>query len=264
MYVIGIVPLDKYILLRITSTPYILYLFMHIILLYKSYYTGILAPFVLRRLKSDVLEQLVGKTTSVIKLNMTNIQQKVYDDIIIGYAKRREGIMRTSQIQAEIEAKLEVGKGGRKKKKVEVTTHTGNGTGTGDSNEVIVLDSDSSSPNENLTPEAANSSEVYDLTSPVNDEISEEPPLVRKEMAITAFESACSTTTSSTTSATATVELVTQQPSGDHTADSCTTVVVKEEVDDEAIASVIRELSPSEAKHLFTALRKVCDYHLSN
>ena len=229
------------------------------------YTSGILAPFVLRRLKSDVLEQLVGKTTSVIKLNMTPIQQKVYDDIIIGYAKRREGIMRTSQIQAEIEARLEVGKGGRKKKKVEVTTHTGNGTGTGtgDGNEVIVLDS--GSPNENLTPEAANASEVYDLTSPVNDEISEEPPLVRKEMAITAFESACSiTSSSSTTSATATVELVTQQPSGDHTADGCTTVVVKEEVDDEAIASVIRELSPSEAKHLFTALRKVCDYHLSN
>ena len=188
---------------------------------------------------------------------MTNIQQKVYDDIIIGYAKRREGIMRTSQIQAEIEARLEVGKGGRKKKKMEVPTHTDNGTnnGDGDGNEVIVLDSDS--PNENLTPEAANSSEVYDLTSPVNDEISEEPRLARSGTLATAFESAysTSTTSSTTTSATATVDLVSLQPSG-------TTIVVKEEVDDEAVASVIRELSPSEAKHLFTALRKVCDYSL--
>jgi SNF2 family DNA or RNA helicase len=50
---------------------------------------GLLAPFVLRRLKKDVLDQLSEKTTVIVTVPMTVPQQKVYDDVLLGYAARK-------------------------------------------------------------------------------------------------------------------------------------------------------------------------------
>ena len=49
---------------------------------------GILAAFVLRRLKRDVLDQLSEKRVVVEKLDMTNFQKQVYDNILFGHANR--------------------------------------------------------------------------------------------------------------------------------------------------------------------------------
>lgn len=51
---------------------------------------SMLAPFVLRRLKTEVLTQLVPKTTVVEKVEMTEFQAAVYRDIIRRYAEKKD------------------------------------------------------------------------------------------------------------------------------------------------------------------------------
>jgi SNF2 family DNA or RNA helicase len=51
---------------------------------------GMLAPFVLRRLKRDVLDQLTDKTTIVKRITMTAFQKQVYDGILLGHAARKD------------------------------------------------------------------------------------------------------------------------------------------------------------------------------
>ena len=48
---------------------------------------GMLAPFVLRRIKSDVLDQLPDKESFLEKVQMTSFQSNVYDNILYGHAK---------------------------------------------------------------------------------------------------------------------------------------------------------------------------------
>ena len=50
---------------------------------------SMLAPFVLRRLKRDVLDQLSEKSTVVVRLNMTAMQQQVYDNILLSHAAKK-------------------------------------------------------------------------------------------------------------------------------------------------------------------------------
>jgi SWI/SNF-related matrix-associated actin-dependent regulator 1 of chromatin subfamily A len=59
-----------------------------------SHLRGMLAPFVLRRIKSNVLNQLVNKTTVIEKRDMTAFQKKVYDNVIMGYALRKANAKR--------------------------------------------------------------------------------------------------------------------------------------------------------------------------
>lgn len=49
---------------------------------------GILAAFVLRRLKRDVLDQLSEKTIEVKKLDMSDFQKQVYESVLFGHANR--------------------------------------------------------------------------------------------------------------------------------------------------------------------------------
>lgn len=51
---------------------------------------GMLAPFVLRRLKSDVLDQLSAKTVEVVKLEMSSFQQNLYESMILCHADRKQ------------------------------------------------------------------------------------------------------------------------------------------------------------------------------
>ncbi|KAG5185729.1 SNF2 family N-terminal domain-containing protein [Tribonema minus] len=52
---------------------------------------GMLSPFVLRRLKSAVLEQLVPKTTDVDVLPLGDMQKQLYDGILKAHLKRKGG-----------------------------------------------------------------------------------------------------------------------------------------------------------------------------
>ena len=51
---------------------------------------SMLAPFVLRRLKADVLSQLVDKDVRSVAVAPTDFQRKVYESIIIGHGRRKE------------------------------------------------------------------------------------------------------------------------------------------------------------------------------
>ena len=48
-----------------------------------------LVPFVLRRMKIHVLDQLVPKTTEVIQVTLQATEQAVYDGVLSGYAERK-------------------------------------------------------------------------------------------------------------------------------------------------------------------------------
>ena len=56
---------------------------------------SILAPFVLRRLKKDVLDQLVDKKVECVRLQMTPFQKSVYFGIMQSYAYRKEKRLET-------------------------------------------------------------------------------------------------------------------------------------------------------------------------
>ena len=63
---------------------------------------NMLAPFVLRRLKKDVLEQLVGKEIKLVKVKMGAFQSSVYRGILESYALRRQ---HRAQIDSQSRAK---------------------------------------------------------------------------------------------------------------------------------------------------------------
>jgi SWI/SNF-related matrix-associated actin-dependent regulator 1 of chromatin subfamily A len=58
---------------------------------------SMLAPFVLRRLKSDVLDQLVRKTVVVKKLPLLQDQSKIYEGLIAQYMERRAALNANSR-----------------------------------------------------------------------------------------------------------------------------------------------------------------------
>jgi SWI/SNF-related matrix-associated actin-dependent regulator 1 of chromatin subfamily A len=60
---------------------------------------GMLAPFVLRRLKRDVLDQLSDKVSVLEKLSMTDFQRQVYDSVLLGHTVRKD------RLKAQFEAK---------------------------------------------------------------------------------------------------------------------------------------------------------------
>lgn len=65
---------------------------------------SMLAPFVLRRLKMDVLNQLVDKRCIALEVDATPFQKRVYDSIITAHARRKER-MRAMQAQEELAAR---------------------------------------------------------------------------------------------------------------------------------------------------------------
>jgi SWI/SNF-related matrix-associated actin-dependent regulator 1 of chromatin subfamily A len=53
---------------------------------------AMLAPFILRRVKSDVLNQLVDKESFVEMIQMTRFQRAVYDNILYSHARKKESV----------------------------------------------------------------------------------------------------------------------------------------------------------------------------
>ena len=70
---------------------------------------SMLAPFVLRRVKSDVLDQLVDKECILEKSLMTTFQQTVYDNILCAHANRKEQYKEMEARKAEEVASLVAG-----------------------------------------------------------------------------------------------------------------------------------------------------------
>lgn len=60
---------------------------------------NMLSAIVLRRVKSDVLDQLVDKESAVEKVTMTAFQSSVYDNILFGHARRKVNI--TARVASE-------------------------------------------------------------------------------------------------------------------------------------------------------------------
>ena len=58
---------------------------------------AMLAPFVLRRLKRDVLNQLVAKDDHVLKVQMTESQNHLYGDIIEKHVLRRTQVSKSKK-----------------------------------------------------------------------------------------------------------------------------------------------------------------------
>jgi SNF2 family DNA or RNA helicase len=67
-----------------------------------------LGPFVLRRLKRDVLNQLVEKEDHVIKIQMTASQKALYGDIIQRHMLRRAGIAQSNKSSSSSSAVLDL------------------------------------------------------------------------------------------------------------------------------------------------------------
>ena len=88
-----------------------------------------LSPFILRRLKVDVLKQLVAKTSVKIDLQMTPFQQQVYDNVISSYAdlkKKRKEVEKDDVIGFDLLPDK------KKKKTTGVSSADGGGGGTVD------------------------------------------------------------------------------------------------------------------------------------
>jgi SWI/SNF-related matrix-associated actin-dependent regulator 1 of chromatin subfamily A len=53
---------------------------------------AMLAPFILRRVKSDVLDQLVDKVSFLEMVQMTSFQRTVYDNMLSNHARKKENV----------------------------------------------------------------------------------------------------------------------------------------------------------------------------
>jgi SNF2 family DNA or RNA helicase len=154
---------------------------------------SILFPFVLRRLKSDVLNQLTEKKIVTVKLPLTDYQRKVYDQMIEQFmAKKRQTEMDMLK-QKEIDERNEIKVNTKKKLKK--------------SNGLAIVNSPASKQQQEIE-------EIIDLS---------ETPIQKEKGAKTNTE------------------------------------IVK--IDDDFFSSS-DILTTSAAKHLFTALRKVCNHPL--
>jgi SWI/SNF-related matrix-associated actin-dependent regulator 1 of chromatin subfamily A len=82
---------------------------------------AMLAPFILRRRKSLVLDQLVAKETFVRAIPLTETQKLIYERILLGYSKRKQMLIEKSKAEEEEMRRLNCKIKGIKKKKVEMT-----------------------------------------------------------------------------------------------------------------------------------------------
>lgn len=69
---------------------------------------SMLAPFILRRVKTDVLDQLVEKVSFLEMVQMTSFQRTVYDNILTSHA-RKKGNMKLQDSSEEVEDSLLTG-----------------------------------------------------------------------------------------------------------------------------------------------------------
>lgn len=170
---------------------------------------SMLSPFVLRRLKRDVLDQLVDKTTRVVRVEMTATQKLVYAGVLEGYQQNKLRMQqRVAAEDAEL-ALIEVGMRGKPK---------------GPSKAKTTIKAAAAA--------TASSAEVIDLVSPG-------PSVVAESKGDEAN-----------------VIDVSYEPS------TATVATDGEIISGSSGSASALDLSASEAKHLFTALRKAANHPL--
>jgi SNF2 family DNA or RNA helicase len=192
---------------------------------------GILAPFVLRRLKRDVLDQLVEKVTSVERVQMLLSQKKIYDDIILSYAKRKERIKEKYKVEVQQDALLEIGSMPRKKKKVDYKENS----------DVINLSS----------PKCGTDIVDVDLASPFDFKDYTNSKVASPEKHVSESKEPSSSSDDDVIEVTSS-----EGASGEVTLDEDVSLM------DTGNVNILRDISSSEAKHLFTALRKAANHPL--
>lgn len=189
---------------------------------------GMLAPFVLRRLKRDVLDQLSDKISVLEKLPMTGFQSKVYDSVLLGHTVRKDRLKAKFDAQERELGLLDMkgGKGASKKSAVQADN---------DSKKAVPAVKASKK-------NAAMLKELVDLTSPVKASASS------ASLASTVVD--CESIADAST-----VDLNILE-------DDEVLGAAAGAVTEEASSQLVNELSASEANHLFTALRKAANHPL--
>lgn len=189
---------------------------------------AMLAPFVLRRLKRDVLDHLSDKTTEVVLLPPAPAQKSVYEETIFSYAQRKERSAVRAQ-EAEVEARLSEGKLPSNRKR---SANSGKDTST----EKVEKDN-SGGTSANAMPSIekwlqtpSRQSNILDGNGAIIDLLS---PEIDQDLTIT-------------------------DPAEDHVQPLTTA----HSLQNTALAQELRNLSSTDAKHLFTALRKVANHPL--
>lgn len=157
-----------------------------------------LSPFVLRRLKRDVLDQLSDKTTMLKLLDMSKMQKSVYEGIIHQYASKKEQLKLKYQADSDLQKILD----GKILKK---RTRNEDEENKGKSNQVTV-----------------------DLCSPPSSSSITRDSLKTEEEEVTEVD---------------------------------LTILEHEKVSEDVVEE-IQSLSATDAKHLFTALRKAANHPL--
>lgn len=246
---------------------------------------AMLAPFVLRRLKRDVLDHLSEKTTCLQLLPLELRQKQIYEDIILSYADRKQRLAMKAQTDLDesklLEGKLPaVGSGNNNRKKrgaastavaaapeakvvaqqqsiISSFNKLKKSDSCNQSSSVTIVDLLTDDVTSNFTtnnkrtrdPETIDGNVIIDLNDDSSDSPSDEigPSATTQSEAATKGQSGASI-----------VRQIVQRASSLST----TSNHLPPNTNTEALANELRTLSNSEAKHLFTALRKAANHPL--
>eukprot|EP01038_Epipyxis_sp_PR26KG_P005994 gene5994-8252_t len=200
---------------------------------------NMLSPFVLRRLKVDVLNQLTQKESNVLKLKMTDFQNSVYNSIIMNRAGKKSTINKTKSNEDIIDL-------------VEVSDN----------------DNNNHKSLKNVSKNSSNDNMVIDLVSPIVDFKSSKSLL--ELMPSDDDESYQKPKTLKKVPLTKTKNRTKENDDNNNNDDENNNFEIvnlissheKIELNQDEITNVFRKLNATDARHLFTALRKAANHPL--
>jgi SNF2 family DNA or RNA helicase len=244
----------------------------------------VLAPFILRRVKAHVLDQLQVKTTQVTKVAMLPQQKSVYDSIISGYAKRKENMQKKHEAEMKLSTGLGLGSSqywtasgeiadagtGKGAKKRLTKTNSKDDTSSSAVDKKVTLKSGSkASP---LTFVSKSARHTIDLTgdggSAVKTKNKGEATETIELLDTDDEEDVDSMDTPPLVSTSVVVKTSANTISSigeDHVVDSISKSLLEQSVDASTLNQSVKsidQLTSSEARHLFTALRKAANHPL--
>jgi len=199
-----------------------------------------LAPFVLRRLKKDVLDQLVAKKTFAIMIDMTTSQKGIYEGLVLSHATRK--VHKKEQHDAET-AMLQHKNSKSKKKPIEVYIH--------DEEDETVGDGAGRRGGKGGVGGEGGGKAMEEEEVQAEDEVERKSKKTARSSSSASNASSVSPSSSSNSSSDS-PEIVCVVPLSS---------AAEVQVDDEAFDK-INNLSAKDAQHLFTALRKAANHPL--
>ena len=249
---------------------------------------SMLAPFVLRRLKRDVLDQLTDKTIVVQRLVMPTAQQSVYDNILLGHATRKEVLKVRKQTEEKAQLVLEDRVRNRVSSNTALNTTSTTASASNASSSMttpVVPMIDLTSPAKVSGSSGSSSTAEADVcVSPFNkkqhrtvklissDILPSEAFLAVENTSIHSSHSSSNSISNSISNSSkgglaplgpvfpSEIDLAAIANESINSADIDPLSAAA--VDDQIASTVIQQLSSSEANHLFTALRKAANHPL--